>query len=291
MNPIPVHAFNPGPMVGAGNTTWLIPGRVPTLIDAGTGEVRHLEALQTALAGALLVQVLVTHTHIDHASGAVALARDMPHLRFFKMPSERDGRWGVAWEPLADGDRVAAGDGVLEVVHTPGHSPDHLCFWDERERQLYCGDLAWKGSTVVIPPRGGGDLAAYLASLERVIGLAPLRMFPAHGPVIDEPEALLLEYIRHRRMREQQVLAAVSAGLERLSDIASRIYPTLEASLRPMAEQSVLAHLIKLEHEGNVGRSGDQWTSKPSRTHEGHKGGNHKGHKDGNHKGHKDHKG
>jgi len=194
MKPLAVHAFNPSPLTGRGNTTWLLPGHVPTLIDAGTGEPQHLDALERELDGTRLAQVLVTHSHIDHASGAAAIAERMPLVRVLKMPwHEHDGQWRVRWEPLTDGDTIAAGDGVITAVHTPGHSPDHLCFWEQDSRLLFCGDLAWKGSTIVIPPKYGGDVTAYLTSLERVIQLAPAQMLPAHGDVIDQPIELLRE--------------------------------------------------------------------------------------------------
>src|SRR2546425_7909916 len=129
LNPIPVHAFNPGPFTGAGNVTWLIPGSRPVLIDAGTGEARHLDALESALGAMRLATVLVTHAHVDHASGAPAIAERMPDARFAKMPwPERDAGYAVAWHSLADGDRIEAGDTTVMAVHTPGHAPDHLCF-------------------------------------------------------------------------------------------------------------------------------------------------------------------
>jgi glyoxylase-like metal-dependent hydrolase (beta-lactamase superfamily II) len=124
---------------------------------------------------------------------------------------------------------------------------------------LFCGDLAWKGSTVVIPPSHGGDMSAYLASLERVLALAPAKMLPAHGPIIDEPAELLREYIEHRKVREQQVLAAIGSGLTDVDEIVPRIYPTLAAALLPMGRESVLAHLIKLEREGRVSRQSEGW--------------------------------
>jgi glyoxylase-like metal-dependent hydrolase (beta-lactamase superfamily II) len=261
MNPIPIHALNPGPVTGPGNTTWLIPGRVPTLIDAGTGEPQYLDALSAALAGSRLAQVLVTHSHADHASGAAAIAQRMPHVRFLKKPwLQRDTEWHVRWEAMEDGDLVSAGDGVLGAVWTPGHSPDHLCFWSQESRLLFCGDLAWKGSTVVVPSSDkGGDMSAYLASLERVLELAPEKMLPAHGPIIDDPVALLSQYLEHRKIREQEVLAAVRSGLTDVGDMVAQIYPGLSAPLVPVAAESVLAHLIKLEREGKVSRQDEAW--------------------------------
>ena len=260
MKAIAVHAFNPGPMTGDGNTTWLIPGHVPTLIDAGTGDPRHLDALARALDGSRLAQVLVTHSHVDHASGAAAIAERMPHVRFLKMLwPEQDAAWHVRWHPLIDGEMVAAGDAVIAAVHTPGHSPDHLCFWHGDSGQLFCGDLAWKGSTVVIPSSHGGDVAAYLASLERILQLAPVAMLPAHGPVIENPTELLRDYIAHRMLRERQVLGALQNGMTSPDEMVAHIYPTLTAALVPVARESVLAHLLKLEREARVVRDGEGW--------------------------------
>jgi glyoxylase-like metal-dependent hydrolase (beta-lactamase superfamily II) len=260
VKPVAVHAFNPGAMTGDGNTTWLIPGHVPTLIDAGTGDPRHLDALERALDGARLAQVLVTHSHVDHASGAAAIAERMPHVRFLKMLwPEQDAAWRVRWHPLTDGEMVAAGDSAFAAVHTPGHSPDHLCFWHQETRQLFCGDLVWKGSTVVIPSHHGGDLTAYLASLQRIAQLEPLTMLPAHGPVIDRPLELLHEYVEHRMLREQQVLAALRSAVTTVEEMVARIYPTLAPALVPMACESVLAHLLKLQREGRAVRDGERW--------------------------------
>jgi glyoxylase-like metal-dependent hydrolase (beta-lactamase superfamily II) len=241
--------------------TWLLRGAVPTLIDAGVGEPEHLQALDEALAGERLEQVLVTHSHIDHASGAAVIAERMPHVRFLKMPwPEHDASWHVRWEPIRDGESIRAGDTSLIAVHTPGHAPDHLCFWEPDSRVMFCGDLAWQGSTVVIPHNHGGDISAYLASLERVIALNPATLLPAHGAVIEHPIELLREYIQHRALREQQVIAALRVGIGNPTEMVARIYPTLAKPLVPVAAESVLAHLIKLEREGKVRRQGEHWS-------------------------------
>ena len=258
--PVGIHACNPGPMTGAGNWTWLIEGRVPTLIDAGTGDPRHLQALDEALRGARLAQVLVTHGHSDHASGAPAIAGRESSGRFHKMPwPERDERVAVAWTPIADGDVLEAGDTSLVAVHTPGHAPDHLCFWHQETRTVFCGDLAIQGTTVWIPATGRGEMADYVASLERILSLNPARMMPAHGAVIEDPVPLLRQYIEHRLRREQQVLEALRRGDSSVDAIVGRIYRALQDKLVPFARDSVTAHLQKLEREGRARSAAGAW--------------------------------
>jgi glyoxylase-like metal-dependent hydrolase (beta-lactamase superfamily II) len=260
MNPLALAAHNPGPMTGAGNWTWLIRGRVPTLIDAGVGEPRHLDELEQALNGAALAQVVVTHAHSDHAGGVVAIAERLPSARFLKIPwAGRDHRWPVKWEALADGATLVIGDTSATVLHTPGHAPDHACLWHPGTRSLFGGDLAIDGTTVWIPASLGGDLTAYLASLERVIALDPAQIFPGHGPIIADPGRLLRGYVEHRRARERQVIDALAAGAADPRAIVGRIYPELNDALIPRAEETVTAHLVKLEHDGVARSRGDAW--------------------------------
>ena len=260
-----VHAYNPGPYTGAGNNTYLVGSPSAVLIDAGTGDQRHLDELARALNRhqAQLITIVVTHGHPDHASGAEAIATRWPGAKFFKMPwPERDAEYRVEWHALTDGDRVAVGDATLEVIHTPGHAPDHVALWDPGRRTVFAGDLVTDPGTVVIPASHGGSLKEYLSSLRRVAALNPARILPAHGPAIDHPQAVVERYFRHRQAREAQILASVRAGHSTLESIVDNVYDELADALRSAARESVLAHLIKLQEDDAVIRDNDGWRAR-----------------------------
>ena len=257
MNPKFLHAANPGPMTGEGNWTYLIGDRHPVLVDAGVGNATHLDALAAAAPrGPSLV--LVTHAHSDHVAGAPAIHARWPGAEFRKHPwPVRDP--DVGWQPLADGAVVETEEGPLSVLHTPGHAPDHLSVWHAGSRTLFAGDMLVQGSTVVIPASHGGSLAEYLRSLERMLQLNPARALAAHGPVIEDPAALIRKYVEHRAEREAQVLDALAVGDRTVESITRKIYPCLIDPLVAMGREGVLAHLQKLESERRVLRDGDRW--------------------------------
>jgi glyoxylase-like metal-dependent hydrolase (beta-lactamase superfamily II) len=261
LRPILIPAENPGPYTGAGgNNTYLLPGREPTLIDAGVGQPGHLAAIERALDGRDLARVIVTHIHSDHIQGLPALRERWPGLRACKLPwPERDAAYAPDWQALRDDEEVAAGDGQLRVVHTPGHSPDHICLWDAASRTLFGGDLLVQGGTVLIPASSGGRLVAYLAALARVAALSPSRVLPAHGPAIDDPAALIAQYIAHRQDRERQILDVLAHGAATVPTIVSRIYESLLPALEGAAAESVLAHLQKLQAERRVRQHEGTW--------------------------------
>jgi glyoxylase-like metal-dependent hydrolase (beta-lactamase superfamily II) len=265
LTPIVLDAHNPGPMTGAGNHTYLLMEgtNAAVLVDAGVGETIHLASLDRELNArrGFLACVVATHGHSDHVAGARLVARRHPAAIFAKFPwPEEDSRSDVVWQTLADGEAVPVGNENLMVLHTPGHSPDHIVLWHEETRVAFTGDLVIDGGSVMIHWNKGGSLIQYLASLERLIELRPARLFPAHGPVISDPIAVLTAYIEHRHMRETQVIQALQNGWRSVAAIAESIYDGLDPGRLGAASQNVRAHLEKLRVEGRAVLEHDQWS-------------------------------
>jgi len=250
-------------MTGAGNNTYLLAsGGEAVLIDTGVGERRHLADLETALGdvAARLTLVAATHGHRDHVAGAPAIAATHPSASFVKYPwPDEDARHPVRWSPIDEGDTIAIGGEEIVALRTPGHSPDHLAFWHEATGALFTGDLVVAGGSVMIHASRGGHLADYMASLERILLLAPRVLYPAHGQPIDDPAAIVTAYLAHRRMRERQVVEALRAGHADVETIAESIYHDLEPALMPAARENVLAHLEKLRADGIAAGQNGRW--------------------------------
>ena len=223
-----------------GNNTWLATGPPAVLIDAGVGSSDHVASIERVLDPRPLDAVLITHGHIDHVSGVSALRRRWHELTV---------RGGGAGEPFSDNEELRFGGLVLRAIFTPGHSPDHYCFFDEGTGDLYCGDLARAGGTVVIPASRGGDLAHYLSSLRRIRELQPARLLPAHGPIVSHPITLIDEYLAHREARTRQVRKLLSEGITDVDSFVTLVYPGLSPSLREAARETIRAHLAFIQQQ------------------------------------------
>ena len=248
-----VLGLNPGLMTGPGTNTYLVGRRDPVLIDTGAGVAAYVPLLERYLAGRGWRQpsrIVVTHRHRDHLGGVSQLRARFRGIPVAKM-IHRDSGLPEAIDNLRDGQAVHGDGATLVAVHTPGHASDHLCFYLVEEKALFTGDVVLGGSTTVIPS-DDGDLADYMASLRRILDLDVRRIYPAHGPVIEDGPGRVREYIDHREMREHQILEALGDGLGTIPEMVARIYAEVPAALHPTAAQSVASHLVKLAREGRV---------------------------------------
>jgi glyoxylase-like metal-dependent hydrolase (beta-lactamase superfamily II)/8-oxo-dGTP pyrophosphatase MutT (NUDIX family) len=262
-----VTAPNPGPMTGPGTNSYLVgdgsSGRW-TVIDPGPDSAEHVQALLGAAAGVQgrIERILVTHTHRDHSPAARALAgaTGAPVWgRVAAFPGGQDGTFVPQHSP-AHGERIVLGDGAtLRVIHTPGHASNHLCYLLEQEKLLFTGDHVMQGSTVVINPPDG-DMVAYLHSLQALLDEDLEWLAPGHGFLVAGPHAVLRALIAHRLRREAKVLAALPpVPPASLAELLPRVYDDVPAALHPVATRSLLAHLLKLEHEGRAVREAERW--------------------------------
>jgi ribonuclease/clavin/mitogillin len=235
------------------NTYLIVEGGVAAIVDPGFEE-ESLPALARALAeaGARLVKaVLLTHTHGDHRAALSLVLSEFGAPAVYVHPLEHARLEGHAAVALVDDRSMTVGGALVKSLHTPGHSPGHLCFHLPEEGVLLAGDLAaGSGSVWVGVPEG--DVGDYLASLDRIAALQGLLCLgPGHGAVVDEPYRRLAELRQHRLERERQVLAALEQPRS-LSELRGDVYGELAERLRGPAEASLLAHLRKLMAEMRV---------------------------------------
>ena len=255
-------APNPSPFTFRGTGTYVIGSGEVAVIDPGPDLAEHVEALLAGLAGERVTHILITHTHRDHSPAAAALktATGAPTWGFGPHAGGVRGEPGVEeggdWDfvpdvAVRDGERIAGRGWRFETVHTPGHTSNHLCFALEDSGILFSGDHVMGWSTSVISPPDG-DMAAYMASLDKLLGRPDTVYWPTHGPAIGEPQRHVRAFIAHRREREAGILDCLSAGVEQIDGIVERLYIGLQPGLRRAAGRSVQAHLIDLAERGIV---------------------------------------
>ena len=251
-------ANNPGPYTFLGTNTYVVGSGEVAVIDPGPADGRHLKAVADAIKGERLAYILVTHSHRDHCDGARGLqalaggeiasfgptgterGADAPGLSYdFVDPTFVPDR------KLEDGDTAKGNSFALDVLHLPGHSPDHLCFALVGKRTVFTGDhvMGWN-TTVIAPPEG--NLGMFLTSLERLMQRHDKMFLPAHGGRIQTPQRVVRAYIMHRKWREQTILACLDDGVCTIPRIVERLYGTLDPGLKGAAALSVLAHLEHL---------------------------------------------
>jgi len=259
-------ARNPGPFTFRGTGTYVVGDGEVAVIDPGPDLDEHVAALLAGLAGEQITHILITHTHRDHSPAAAAVKAASgattwgfgPHAggRRGDPAVEEGGDWDFAPDVrVRDGDSIAGKGWRFEAVHTPGHTSNHLCFALPESGVLFSGDHVMGWSTSVIAPPDG-DMSAYMASLDKLLGRRDAVYWPTHGPAIPEPQDHVRAFIAHRREREAGILECLDAGAERVEAIVDKLYLGLEPGLRRAAGRSVHAHLLDLAARGIVDSDG-----------------------------------
>lgn len=249
-----VLANNPGPYTGPGTNTWVLDdgaGAV-AVIDPGPVDSRHARAIAERVGSRSLVAVLVTHTHMDHAPMANPLASDfgVPAVGYAPGPQfEPDVR-------LLDGAMFGVGSLDLEVIHTPGHSRDHMCF--RAGEALFTGDHIIGGGSVMVD-----EMGPYIASLEKLKDRGLTRFHPGHGDEMEHPDDVIDWYLAHRRQRHEQIYEAIRSGHRSVEEVVETVYADVDSSLHPLAARSVGAHVTLLSDEGRIALEGDKLVVPP----------------------------
>ena len=242
-------APNPGAMTGPGTNTYLIGTDELAVVDPGPAIDSHIEKI---LAAGTIRWVLCTHTHMDH-SPAAALIRKATDAKVFGRPPPAGQDASFAPDiVLNHGDRIEIAGVSLRAIHTPGHASNHLCYLLEQSRMLFTGDHVMQGSTVVINPPDG-NMRAYLASLELLLGEDIAILAPGHGYLIGEPHRELKRLIEHRKRREAKVREALARlGEPTLDELLPLVYDDVPLRMHGWAARSLRAHIDKLVADGEA---------------------------------------
>jgi glyoxylase-like metal-dependent hydrolase (beta-lactamase superfamily II) len=261
-------AHNPSAFTYFGTQSYLVGGRELAVVDPGPDLPEHLDALTDAIGGRRVVAIMCTHTHRDHSPAAAPLAErtgapiiGCAPLALETVGPRADASFDGDYAParvLADGEAIEVDGRSVTAVATPGHTSNHLCF--AYGDALFTGDhvMGWS-TTVVFPP--DGDMAAYMASLDKLRQRDDRVYYPAHGPAVTNPQQYVRHLAGHRMQREKQILSIVREAPRAIPEIVARAYPALDPRLVTAAGGSVHAHLLDLERRGLVERLGDEWTA------------------------------
>ncbi len=249
-----ITAPNPGVFTGGGTNTYLVGIEDLTLIDPGPNIKEHIDEI-IRVGENKIKRILVTHTHTDHSPAALPISKvlNVPmYGRLIDGESSWEDETFIPDVILNDADIIKTDEYTLEVIHTPGHASNHLCFLIKELNCLITGDHIMDGSTVVIGPPDG-NMADYLESLNKLFKYKIDCLAPGHGNFMYEPKKIIESIIRHRLSREAKVLRRLKdVGDIDLESLTAIVYDDVPEQLHPIAKFSLEAHLLKLLKEGVI---------------------------------------
>ncbi|KAJ2982952.1 hypothetical protein NQ176_g1038 [Zarea fungicola] len=246
---------NPGKFTLQGTNTYLLgSGKRRILIDSGEGKPAWASSLKAVLEqeNATVEALLLSHWHHDHIGGIDDLLKIAPQAVVYKFAPE------TGQVAIQDGQLFQADGITVTAHHTPGHTTDHLVFTLAEEDAMFTADNVLGQGTAVFE-----DMTSYLNSLHKMKNLFRGRAYPGHGEIIEDGVDRIIEYINHRKQREEQVVHVMKgprkSGSRRWTAMAivKVVYRDVHEDLHPAACAGVVQILDKLEKEGKAARSGD----------------------------------
>ena len=282
-----ITADNASPMTFTGTRTYILGTENLIVIDPGPDSEAHLSSLMKYIGKRKVTDILLTHSHIDHSplsrtlkieTGARIIGfgpADEARTSFMKKLSsslDLGGEEGIDKdlaldEKVIDKQILNLNNYSIEVVHTPGHLSNHVCFSLKERQILFSGDhvMGW-ATTLISPP--DGDLGSFMNSLEKLSDREEMIYYPGHGKPLKEPGKMVLAQIKHRRDREEQILNSVSKISRTPAEIVDDVYVDLNPMLKAAAIRNVLAHLIDLYEKDKVSTDKFSQVAKFSRSNE-----------------------
>lgn len=256
-----VIAKNPSAFTFHGTGTYIIGHGEVAVIDPGPLDEDHIAALMKALKGEMVTHILITHTHRDHSPAAAPLKK-LTGARTYGFGPHGGGKVGTGLEEggdmefvpdvlLEDGDVIVGNSWTVDVIHTPGHLSNHVCFGLREGKVLFTGDhvMGWS-TTVVSPP--DGDMSSYMNSLKKLLEFDYDAYWPTHGPAITETKPFVEALIAHREERMDQIRSCLKTGPMQIPEMVKKMYADVPIHLHPAAARSVFAHILHMVNKGEI---------------------------------------